>query len=121
MKSFMQMTGSMTMASMYTIQGSDHVIIRTKGGPNKYQIKTKPQFEKVRCNNNEWSWCTKMGSQIRWSFQNMNRMEDYPVTGGCDTAALHRHRVWKARLWKYYRTGEICRHRKNCEGGIKNL
>jgi len=81
MKSFMQMTGSMAMVSMYTIQGSDQVIIRTKGGPNKYQIKTKPQFEKVRRNNSEWSGCTKMGSQIRTSFMNMNRMEDYPVTG----------------------------------------
>ncbi len=75
------MTGSMAMVSMYTIQGSDQVIIRTKGGPNKYQIKTKPQFEKVRRNNSEWSGCTKMGSQIRWSFKNMNRIEDYPVTG----------------------------------------
>jgi hypothetical protein len=81
MKNFMQMTGSMAMVSMYTMQGSDQVIIRTKGGPNKYQIKTKPQFEKVRRNNSEWSGCTKMGSQIRISFMNMNRIEDYPVTG----------------------------------------
>ena len=42
MKNFMQMTGSMAMVSMYTMQGHDEVIIRTKGGPNKYQIKTKP-------------------------------------------------------------------------------
>lgn len=81
MKNFMQMTGSMAMVSMYTLQGSDQVIIRTKGGPSKSQIKTKPQFEKVRRNNSEWSACTKMGSQIRCSFQTMNRMEDYPVTG----------------------------------------
>jgi len=81
MKNFMQMTGSMAMVSMYSMQGHDQVIIRTKGGPNKYQIKTKPQFEKVRRNNSEWSACTKMGSQIRRSFMNMNRMEDYPVSG----------------------------------------
>ena len=77
----MQMTGSMANVSMYTMQGHDEVIIRVKGGPSKYQIKTKPQFEKVRRNNSEWSGCTKMGSQIRWSFQQMNRLEDYPVTG----------------------------------------
>ena len=81
MKNIMQMTGSMANVSMYTMQGHDEVIIRMKGGPNKRQIKTKPQFEKVRRNNSEWAGCTKMGSQIRWSFQNMNRMEDYPVTG----------------------------------------
>ncbi|MFZ4726421.1 MAG: hypothetical protein ACOYMD_13375 [Paludibacter sp.] len=81
MKNFMQMTGSMAMVSMYTMQGHDDVIIRTKGGPNKYQIKTKPQFEKVRRNNSEWSGCTKMGSQIRSSFKPMNKLEDYPLTG----------------------------------------
>ena len=80
-KNFMQMTGSMAMVSMYTLQGHDQVIIRTKGGPNKYQIKTKPQFEKVRRNNSEWKGCTKMGSQIRCSFLVMNSLEDYPVTG----------------------------------------
>lgn len=78
---FTQMTGSMANVSMYTLQGHDQVIIRTKGGPNKYQIKTKPQFEKVRRNNTEWKGCTKMGSQIRWSFYEMNSLEDYPVSG----------------------------------------
>jgi len=81
MKNIMQMTGSMANVSMYTMQGHDEVIIRMKGGPNKRQIKTKPQFEKVRRNNSEWAGCTKMVSQIRLSFRNMNRMEDYPVTG----------------------------------------
>lgn len=81
MKNIMQMTGSMANVSMYTMQGHDEVIIRMKGGPSKYQIKTKPKFEKVRRNNSEWAGCAKMGSQIRWSFLNMNRMEDYPVTG----------------------------------------
>lgn len=85
MKSFMQMTGSMAMVSMYTMQGHDEVIIRTKGGPNKQQIKTKPQFEKVRRNNSEWKGCARMGSQIRTSFMIMNRMEDYPVTGALNS------------------------------------
>lgn len=75
------MTGSMAMVSMYTMQGHDEVIIRTKGGPSKQQIKTKPQFEKVRRNNNEWSACTKMGGQIRRSFYLMHRLEDYLITG----------------------------------------
>ena len=80
-KNFMQMTGSMANVSMYTLQGHDQVIMRTKGGPNKYQIKTKPQFEQVRHNNFEWKGCTRMGRQIRSSFQVMNPLEDYPVSG----------------------------------------
>lgn len=75
------MTGSMAMVSMYTLQGHDQVIMRTKGGPNKYQIKTKPQFEKVRRNNAEWKGCTRMGRQIRTSFMEMHSLEDYPVSG----------------------------------------
>lgn len=88
-KNFMQMTGSMAMVSMYTMQGHDEVIIRTKGGPSKRQIKTKPQFEKVRRNNSEWSGCSKMGSQIRTSFYVMNRLEDYPVMGSINAICKH--------------------------------
>jgi hypothetical protein len=80
-KNFLQMTGSMGKVSMYTLQGQDQVIMRAKGGPNKYQIETKPQFEQVRRNNAEWKGCTRMGRQIRSSFQVMNSLEDYPVSG----------------------------------------
>lgn len=81
MKSFMQMTGSMAMVSMYTRLGSDEVIIRTKGGPKKRHIKTKPQFEAVRRNNSEWAGCTKMASQIRSALERLKHIEDYPVNG----------------------------------------
>jgi len=80
-KSVMQLTGSMANVSMYKLHGSDQVVVRMKGGPGKNQIKTKPQFEKLRQNENEWIGCTRMGSTIRQSFQVMNRLEDYPVTG----------------------------------------
>ena len=80
-KNFMQVTGSMAKISMYTMQGHDEVIVRTKGGPTKRQIKTKPQFEKVRRNNSEWAGCTKMGSRIRQAYSLMNRLEDYPASG----------------------------------------
>jgi hypothetical protein len=80
-KNFLQMTGSLDKLSMYTLQGHDQVIIRTKGGPNKYQVETKPQFEQVRRNNAEWKGCTRMGRQIRGAFQVMNSLEDYPVSG----------------------------------------
>jgi len=81
MKKFMQMTGSMAMISMYTRQGSDEVIIRMKGGANRTQIETKPEFEKVRLNNKEWQGCTAMGRSIRLAFFTMKSVEDYPVNG----------------------------------------
>ena len=79
------MTGSFSNISMYTMHGSDQVIIRTKGGPSKKQIKTAPQFEGLRRNNSEWAGCTKMGSDIRNSFFAMKRLEDYPVTGSLNS------------------------------------
>ena len=85
----MQMTGSLAMVSMYTLQGHDEVIIRTKGGPSKKQIETKPQFAVVRQNNSEWAGCTKMGSQIRAAFYLLNRLEDYPVTGAINAICKH--------------------------------
>lgn len=83
------MTGSLGKLSMYTMQGHDEVIIRTKGGPTKRQIKTKPEFEKLRRNNSEWAGCTKMGSQIRESIYPMKRLEDYPITGTLNAICKH--------------------------------
>ncbi|MDP4238097.1 MAG: hypothetical protein Q8904_01330 [Bacteroidota bacterium] len=80
-KSIMQLTGSLANVSMYKLHGSEQVVVRMKGGPTRNQIKTKPQFEKLRQNENEWAGCTRMGRNIRLSFKAMNRLEDYPVTG----------------------------------------
>jgi len=77
----MQLTGSMANVSMYTRQDNGQVIVRMKGGPTKNQIETKPEFEKVRQNNSEWAGCTRMASNIRKSFEVMNRLEDYAVNG----------------------------------------
>lgn len=80
-KNLMEITGSMANFSMYKLQGHDEVIVRSKGGPSKYQIKTKPQFEKVRRNNNEWKACTNMTGQIRQAYYYLKNLEDYPASG----------------------------------------
>ena len=80
-KNFLDITGSIANFSMYHLQGHDEVIVRSKGGPNKHQIKTKPQFEKVRRNNEEWKACTNMTSQIRQAYYHLKRIEDYPASG----------------------------------------
>ena len=80
-KNFLDITGSIANFSMYHLQGHDQVIVRSKGGPNRYQIKTKPQFEKVRRNNEEWKACTNMTGQIRNAYYDLKRIEDYPASG----------------------------------------
>ena len=80
-KSILEIEGSMANVSMYRMHGTDKLVVRTKGGPTKEQIETLPQFEQLRQNNSEWTGCTLMGSQIRWSFKAMNRLEDYSVIG----------------------------------------
>jgi len=80
-KKGIQMQGSVANLSMYKLRGTDRIVYRLKGGPGKNKIKTSPKFEKVRLNNGEWAGCTRMGRNIRLSFEVMKRMEDYPVTG----------------------------------------
>lgn len=81
------MVGSMKNISMYTIQGSDEVYIRTKGGASKSKIKRSPAFEKVRRNNKEWAGCTLLTRAIRRGLYAMKRFEDYPVTGALNALA----------------------------------
>jgi len=80
-KGMQKIVGGFANASFYTIQGSEEVYVRIKGGPSKRAIKTKPQFEKLRRNNNEWKACTKMGSNIRQAYYRLNCLEDFPAIG----------------------------------------
>lgn len=89
LKNLTQMTGTMANICMYNMQGHDQIIIRTKGGPSKKQIKKEPQFAAVRRNNNEWSGCTKMTYQLRSSFYPMRCLEDYPLCGQLNALCKH--------------------------------
>ncbi|MDX9920573.1 MAG: hypothetical protein RB289_11425 [Paludibacter sp.] len=80
-KNILQVEGTIGLLSFYRLHGHDEMIVRTKGGPKKEDIKEKPQFEAVRRNNEEWRACTNMTSHIRLSFYHLIRLEDYPVTG----------------------------------------
>ncbi|MEI7676466.1 MAG: hypothetical protein WCJ03_06785 [Bacteroidales bacterium] len=86
-KGLNKITGKFANASFYTIQGGDQVYVRSKGGPTKRAIKTKPQFEKLRRNNSEWKACTKMGGSIRYAYFDMKHLEDYPVIGALNAIA----------------------------------
>lgn len=72
-----QLTGSIGKLSFYTRKGSDEIFVRTKGGASKEQIKTRPEFEAVRRNNNEFGGCSKMSKAIRMSFYGLHLVADY--------------------------------------------
>ena len=82
-----QITGKLANISFYTIQGSDQVYVRTKGGPKKRAIKTKPQFDKLRRNNSEWAACAKTGRSIREAYYKLKHLEDYPAIGSLNALA----------------------------------
>ncbi len=80
-KGIMQITGSMKGVSMYTVRGSDEVIIRTKGGPSKHTIKTSESCKALRENGKEWGGCTKAASYIRLALGDSIRLADYNLSG----------------------------------------
>lgn len=80
-KNILQVEGTIGLLSFYRLHGHDEMIVRTKGGPKKEDIKEKPQFEAVRRNNEEWKACTNMTSHLRLGFCRLRHLEDYPVTG----------------------------------------
>lgn len=86
-KGLNKITGTLANISFYTIQGSDQVYVRTKGGPKKKAIKTKPQFEKLRRNNSEWAACANMGKSIREAYYKLKHLEDYPAIGSLNGLA----------------------------------
>jgi len=79
-KGVLQLSGSVRGVSFYTVQGSDQVIMRTKGGATKEKIAKAPQFEGLRKQQKEWSGCTKFGSIVRYTFGGLHRLADYNLT-----------------------------------------
>ena len=80
-KGILQTTGSLKGVSMYTQRGSEQVIMRTKGGPSKYTIKTRESCKPLRDNGKEWGGCTKAASAIRRGLLPLFRLADYNVSG----------------------------------------
>ncbi len=79
-KGVLQLSGSVKGMSFYTVQGSDQVIMRTKGGANKNKIAKAPEFEGLRKQQKEWSGCTKFGSIVRFAFGGLHRLADFNLT-----------------------------------------
>lgn len=84
---FPAIVGNVSNLSFYTIQGSDQVYVRSKGGPSANAIKKKPQFEKLRRNNSEWRGCTFMGKSFRECYAPLKHLEDFPAIGTLNAIA----------------------------------
>lgn len=81
-KGILQVTGSLKGVSMYTMRGSDEVIMRTKGGPSKNTIRTSESCKGLRDSGTEWGGCTKAASSLRRAMEPLMRLADYNVMGG---------------------------------------
>jgi hypothetical protein len=81
-KGILQVTGGMKGVSMYTMRGSEEVIMRTKGGPSKNTIKNSESCKGLRDSGTEWSGCTKAASAMRRALEPILRLADYNVMGG---------------------------------------
>lgn len=86
-KGLFHTVGSLKVISMYTMRGSDEVIVRTKGGPSKSTIKRSASCANVRLNNNEWKGCTLFTRKVRLGLRCINQIEDYAVCGALNAIA----------------------------------
>lgn len=79
-KNPIQIEGNLAGYSFYKLRGTDKMVVRTKGGPSKNQIKKAPQFEQMRLNQSEWKGCTAFASKLRLSFGGLHRLADFNLT-----------------------------------------
>lgn len=78
-------TGTVGNISVYKMRGSDKPIVRTKGGPTKRQIKTKPSFAVTRRNNMEFGGRARMAGQVLEMLRPLKYLGDYNLAGPLNT------------------------------------
>ncbi len=77
----LEIAGKLKDISIYKSRTSDKMIVRTKGGATKEQIRRDPAFAITRSINSEWSGATQLGSIVRNSFYSLAEMSDYVLVG----------------------------------------
>jgi hypothetical protein len=78
---FSQFTGSIGPVTGYKMKGFDQMILRTKGGPTKQQIKNGKNFAATRNLNNEWKGVCMAAGLFRRSFYVVKHLADFNFTG----------------------------------------
>jgi len=87
LKGPLEVEGNLKDLSIYKCRTSDKVIVRTKGGATKEQIKRDPAFARTRMINSEWSGATQLGSLMRRSCYFLAEMSDYVLMGSINAIA----------------------------------
>jgi len=75
-----EMTGSIRGVSFYKQYGSDKVIMRTKGGATKDQIRKSPKFAKLRLHQTEWKGSVKMSRTLCSAMYHVKQLADFNVS-----------------------------------------
>src|SRR6476661_10335713 len=74
-------TGTLSNMSAYKMRGHDGIILRTKGGPSKQNIKDWPSFLVTRCNNMEFGGRSIAASWIMSRMHPHTSLADYNIAG----------------------------------------
>ncbi len=81
-------TGPLGNISAYKRQGSNKVILRTKGGASKNKIRRSPKFAKLRLCQDEFSACSNLGAFIRRSFYPVKHLADSYISSHINSLLL---------------------------------
>lgn len=76
-----EFTGSIGKVSAYKMRGSDKIILRTKGGPSKNQVKKSRKFDVTRRNNSEFGGRSLAASHIMRMMYPLKSLADYNIAG----------------------------------------
>lgn len=74
-------TGRLKNMSAYKMRGHNKIVLRTRGGASKRQIKTAAVFEPTRNLNNEWTGVTGAAQNIRGGLYALKSVADYNTSG----------------------------------------
>ncbi len=74
-------TGKLGNISAYKRRDSDKIIIRTKGGPTKNQMKTSPDFKIARQNSSEFGGRSTASKWVRRMLDPLPSVSDYNISG----------------------------------------
>jgi hypothetical protein len=74
-------TGSLYNISAYKRRDMDTIIIRSKGGPSKRMIKSKPSFDLTRRNNKEFGGRSTASRWIMRILYPLKPLSDYNISG----------------------------------------
>ncbi len=74
-------TGRLNNLSAYKMRGHNKIVLRSRGGASKRQIKTAAGFEPTRQLNNEWTGVTKAAQNIRGRLHALKSVADYNTSG----------------------------------------